>query len=370
MSMKDAEMPARKSSIARRDFIKFGGGAVASMNMLNADTAGAQGQPWWEAHPSKAGVGRPVSIDVHAHWAPEAYTKTLAELGHPIANPFALDFDLDKRRIWMDEHGVQMHVLALSGAMPWQWASLEVGAQLAQIINDAAVEAHTAFPDRFVAAIEMPIRDPGLALKELNRVAGKPGMRAVHLPDSAERREYLFEPTFEPIFARCEELGYPIVFHQMDGEVNTFGSRPAGPGLDAAFSHAVEATKFITTGTLDKFPKLEIVLPHAGGAFPYVAGRVEHFLYHMPNLSSGGQVKLARPFREYVRQFHYDYLIYYPEAFRFLMSFVGPDRIVVGTDSFAAKDIEYPNAVLDQFNLSASDRELILRGNAIRLLHL
>jgi len=46
--------------------------------------------------------------------------------------------------------------------------------------------------------------------------------------------------------------------------------------LDATFDHAVMATKFILSGTLDKFPRLQIVLPHAGGAFPYLAGRVDH----------------------------------------------------------------------------------------------
>jgi predicted TIM-barrel fold metal-dependent hydrolase len=49
---------------------------------------------------------------------------------------------------------------------------------------------------------------------------------------------------------------------------------------------------------------------------------------------------------------------------------VGTDRIVVGTDDFAAKDVDYPNNVLDQFNLSPADRDRILRGNAVRLLGL
>lgn len=82
----------------------------------------------------------------------------------------------------------------MNGAMPWQWASPKAGAHLAQIISAAAIEAHTAFPDRFVAGVEMSIRSPELALQELNRVAGKPGMRAVHLPNSIEGNDYLFEP--------------------------------------------------------------------------------------------------------------------------------------------------------------------------------
>src|SRR5712692_1356950 len=350
-----------KSTQGRRDFLKLGAGTVI-----------AQGLPAWEARPAKPGSVRPISIDMHTHWAPEGYVKAQVEMGRPEpANRNPLDFDLDKRRKWMDEHGVQMHVLTLSGGMPWQWATPEQGMRLAQIVNDAAIEAHMAFPDRFVAGIAIPVRDPVMALKELNRVAGKPGMRAVHLPNSIEQRDYLFEPAFDPILARCQELGYPLLFHPLDGDANIYSKRLAGTPsltnwLGFTFEHATTAAKFIITGTLDKFPKLDIVLPHGGGAFPFIFGRIEHGLYNMGAV----QVKLARPFKEYVRRFHYDYLNYYPEALRFLIKEVGADRIVIGTDLFAAKDIEYPNSFVEQLGLPGKDLDLILRGNARRLLHL
>ena len=141
---------------------------------------------------------------------------------------------------------------------------------------------------------------------------------------------------------------------------------PPTPVSINTFAHAVLAAKFISTGTLDKFPKLEIVLPHAGGAFPYVAGRLEHFMDHM----GATRPKPERPFKTYVRRFHYDYLTYHPEGFRFLLNLVGSDRIVVGTDSFNARDIEYPSAVVEQFKLPAVDRDRILKGNAGRLFRL
>ena len=373
--MRVSRLSAGKGTIGRRDFLGLGAGAAAGlMGVTNASaqTASSPGVPWWEARPGKGGVGRPMAIDMHAHWSPEPYSKALAELGQRGGNPYPLDFDLDKRRQWMDEHGDLMHCLTLSGAMPWQRATAQEGAHLARVINDAGIQAHQKYPDRFVIGVELPIRDAALALAELNRVAGQPGVRAVHLPDSIERHDYLFDPGFAPVLARIEELQYPIIFHQMDGEVNNFGgSRTLGPpnlspGIDAAIEHTFLASKFIYTGTLDKYPNLQIVLPHAGGAFPYLAGRVEHFLYHMNDHSTS----LPHPFREYLRRFHYDYLIYYPEAFRFLLGLVGSDRIVVGTDHFAAKDIDYPSAVLDQFDLPAADRERILKGNAQRLLRL
>src|SRR5207249_5109812 len=190
------DMNGKHGQMRRRDFLKFSAGAVF-----------AQAVPAWEARPANPKTVRPVSIDMHTHWAPEAYVKAQIDMGRPApANRNPLDVDLDKRRKWMDEHGIQMHVLTLSGGMPWQWATPDEGMRLAQIVNDAAIEAHTAFPERFVAGIAMPVKDPAMALKELNRVAGKPGMRAGHLPNSMEQRDYLFEASFEPVLARCQEL--------------------------------------------------------------------------------------------------------------------------------------------------------------------
>ena len=343
--------------------MKLGAGAGAMM-ALSAGRASA-----------RPGISRPVSIDLHAHWVPEAYGKALAEL-KPAAggsrNP--LEFDLDARRKWMDQHGIEMHALTLSGAMPWWWVEPDVGAHLAQIVNDAGVEAHTAFPDRFVAGIELSIRSPELALRELNRVAGKPGLRAAHLPNSIEGRDYIFEPEYAPLLARCEELGYPILFHPLDGEANYYGGkeRLGGPLTESTnisntlgfpFETATTATKFIVTGTLDKFPRLEILLPHSGGCFPYVAGRVDTGLVKR-------NFKLQHPFRDYIRRFHYDSLAYYPETLRFMIDLVGSDRVVIGSDDFAGMSVEYPNALVDKLNLPAEDRDRILKGNAARLLRL
>jgi len=369
--MKDPEGAARRPVLGRRSFLQSaaaagaGAGLGALTTLRPSDTAAqAPLQPWWNARPSSANANRPVAIDLHAHWVPPPYARAMADLGRPLGNPFPLELDIEQRRKWMDEHGVQMHVLTLNGGMPWQLVTPQEGERLAQIVNDAGVEAHRAFPDRYLASIELPIRDADAALKELNRVAGKPGLRAVHLPDSIDNRDYLFQPEFVPLLARIEELGYPILFHNLNSDL--FGRRPADAGLDNTFAHAVLAAKFISTGTLDRFPRLEIVLPHAGGAFPFVAGRLEHFQDHM----GGDRPKPQRPFKTYVRRFHYDYLTYHPEGLRFLLDLVGADRIVVGTDSFNARDIEYPSAVIEQFTLPAADRDRILKGNAIRLFRL
>lgn len=372
------EKPASQRVIDRRDFIKIGTAAGAAL-LAEAKVlaASAPGNPQSVAQRNPATGGGGGLIDAHAHWVPESYAQALMDLGHPttsIHSPLEVNVNLEQRVQWMDARGIQMHVLTLDGGMPWQWASSADGARLAQLVNDAAVAAHLKYPTRFMAGIEMPIREPALALRELNRMAGKPGMRAIHLPNSIANSDFVFEPAYEPLWARCEQLGYPILFHPLDGEENIYGGKERlgnplavsanlGNTLGFPFESATTAAKFIVTGTLDKFPRLEILLPHSGGCFPYVAGRIERGL-------AAKKFKLQRPFREYIRRFHYDSITYYPETLRFLIALVGSDRVVIGTDDYAPMDVEEPNTPIEQLHLPAEDRDLILHGNAKRLFRL
>src|SRR5579864_6006927 len=135
-SERDSKMDGTDSRIGRRKFMKLGAasaaaaigaGGAGAVAMLNGVAAGAQaaqgggaaspssaasqatqgthGTPWWAARPTNGKVGKPEAIDLHSHWSPEPYDKALAAIGQPLNNPFPLDYDLDKRRQWMDEHG-------------------------------------------------------------------------------------------------------------------------------------------------------------------------------------------------------------------------------------------------------------------------
>jgi aminocarboxymuconate-semialdehyde decarboxylase len=386
--------------LGRRDFIKSGA-LTAAAGLAATAAVGARARSAAESQAVRAlgkksyaasgpdkpwlipqrKMSRPVTVDTHTHWAPEAYLKAKAELGHPdFLNP--LNYDMGHRLEWMDQLGVQTIVLTLGGFMPWQWIQPQDGLHIARIVNDAAVQAHAAHPDRFLAGIELPVGYAEGSLQELNRMAGKPGMVGVHVPNSLAGREYLFEPDFAPVLARVEQLGLPLLIHPLDGEPNWFdGHRladansgtnpsPKGPAslfpgltnsLGETFEQATTMAKLIVSGTLDKYPRLTPVIFHAGGAFPFVAGRVE--------ARTWGASHLERPFKEYLRRFYYDNLTYYPIALRFLIDLVGIDRVVVGTDNMFTNFAQMlpPNTLVDQLELSAEERDLVLSGNARRL---
>lgn len=387
---------ATTKGIGRRDFLKAGA-AVTAASVLAPGKLSAQSTTGANSYVEKFGQkgvpkpwnvpqlpGPPVSIDVHTHWAPPEYIKLKAQFGKPdTSNPS--NYDMVKRIAWMDANGEKMQVLTLGGFMPWQWVTPEQGIQIAQVTNDAAMEVHAKYPDRFLAGIELPVGAPDLSLKELDRVAGKPGMVIVHLPNSLAGREYLFEPAFAPVLARCNELNLPLLIHPLDGEPNWYaghrladeysGPSPAAlfPGLTnqvgETFEQATTISKMIVNGTLDKYPNLQIVAAHAGGAFPFIAGRVDW---------RGGDSGLQHPFLSYLRRFYYDSMAFYPPALKFMVELVGADRVVVGTDNMGggqgnANDNRPhggPHSVIDLVELSADDRDLILRGNLNRLFKL
>ena len=352
----------------RRTFLKQLG-LGAAVTAVSADIVGTAAAQNRGAQPTASRVR---SVDMHSHWSPDAYNKAFAaKVGKPpdeVNNP--LYVDRVKRTQWMDQNGIQVHLLTMSGRMPWWQVSAADGAELARIINDEAIAWHTADPNRFFGAAELPVKDPQLALKELNRVAGNPGIRAVHVPNSIEGQDYLFEPAFEPVFARIEELGYPLTFHPLDGEPNMYGGKDRLGGkwglsnpVGFPAEHSTTAAKFIVSGTLDKFPRLEVVLPHAGGSFAFIAGRLDRaFKNRRP--------PLPHSMREYVRRFHYDSLAFWPEALKYVIDVVGSDRLVLGTDIYYAMDEEHPVDFVDQLKLPAADRDRIVGGNAARLLKL
>jgi aminocarboxymuconate-semialdehyde decarboxylase len=384
---------------SRRDFIKTGALASAG-SVLGGCSSGAAQAPAQTAMPSYSGdksyaatatprpwtlpqrATQPISIDMHTHWAPEGYLKAKAALGRPdFLDP--INHDLGRRKKLMNALGIQMSVLTLGGFRPWQWVTPKQGAQIAQVTNDAAIEAHAAYPDTFLAGIEMNCSDPVGSLAELNRVAGKPGMVCVHLPTNLGGREFLYEPEFAPVLARTEELGLPIILHPLDGEPNWFAGHrladessgvapnadsnsPANrfPGLTNSLGNSLEMgvtiSKLIVSGTLDKYPNLTFIATMGGGAMPYAMGRLE---------ARGGN-KAKQPVYSYLRRFYFDSLTFWSPSLRYLAEIVGSDRIVLGTDNMYGPGerqmSDQPHSLVDQ-SFNDEDRQLVLRGNLKRL---
>ena len=363
-----------KHALPRRQVLQ-GGLAAAAVGAVGA--AGTAAVAPRVAMAAPAGGAR--AIDIHAHYYPQAYLDVLGEQG----KQYNLDYraapdgffigpqrfetkftDLTLRLADMDARGVQMHALSLTAPMLY-FAEPVVSQRLAVAWNDGASAAHQAHPDRFVGLATLPMGDPDRAVDELNRASQLPGIRGVYLGTNIQDRD-LDDPMFRPVFARIEALGLPVFLHPLKtigGE--RLGVKPyylnnlIGNPLDTAIACA----HLIFGGVLDRYPKLEVCLPHSGGVMPILMGRWDHGTKVRPELKY-----MPRPPSEYLRRFSYDTVSHSKPIMQFVIAQVGIDRIMLGSDYCFDMGDEHPVEVVEALGLDSEQRALVLRDNAAKLL--
>ena len=329
----------------------------------------------------------PRAVDVHAHFYPESFFKIIEQEGAPFgirvdrSDPKgprlagagapgppldATYWDVDRRVRAMDRAGVAVHVLSLTAPMT-HWARGETARRVARAVNDAMAEAHRAYPERFVGCATLPMQEPALAREELERAAGLPGIRAVYMGTNVNGRE-LSDPEFQPLFERCQALGLPVLLHPL----SVIGHQRLQPFylhnfLGNPFDTAIAAAHLVFGGVLDRFPKLQVCLPHAGGALPILYGRLTHGQGVRPETRGVAR----KPFKAYLRRFTYDTISHSPEILRYLVATVGADRVMLGSDYCFDMGYTRPRDIITKHaRLGRADQARILGGNALRLLRL
>jgi aminocarboxymuconate-semialdehyde decarboxylase len=212
----------------------------------------------------------------------------------------------------------------------------------------------------------LPMQDPARALKELERAAKLPGMRGIYLATNVNGVE-LDDRRFWDVYAKAEELDWPVFLHPVEtiglDRTRSYYLRNL---LGNPYDTGVAAASLIFGGVLDLFPKLEVNLPHAGGAFPGLIGRLDHGtkvrpeLRHMKHLPS-----------DYLRRFTYDTIGHDDRINMNLVRLVGADRVMLGSDYCFDMGYTEPVQVVERLReLSSGEREQILGATAARLLKL
>ena len=324
------------------------------------------------------------TVDIHAHWYPEEWLALFAGDGagegaalertgdrfllraKHITNAFDERFVVvDERVKAMDARGIDVHALSLTTPMVY-WASPPLGLALSQAFNDAASAAHRKHPQRLVGLAMLPMQAPDLALRELERTAKLPGIKGMYLATNVNGEE-LDERKFWDVYAKCEELGWAIFLHPVDtiGLDRTkkyYLKNLCGNPYDTG----VAVAHLIFGGVMDRFPNLEVNLPHAGGTFPWLIGRWDHGAKVRPELKH-----MKRPPSSYLKRFTYDTIGHDDRINTNLVRLVGADRVTLGSDYCFDMGLDDPLATVNRIaGLSAEDKERSCGGNARKLLRL
>ncbi|HEU0060481.1 MAG TPA: amidohydrolase family protein [Hyphomicrobiaceae bacterium] len=273
----------------------------------------------------------------------------------------------------MDASGISVQVLSTSGP----GADLVDGAEgiaIAREMNDALAAAIGHHPDRFRGFAHLPMREPDAAAQELVRAVKTLGFCGALINGMTNDR-FLDDARFEPILAAAQELDVPIYLHphlapQAVRELY-YSNLPGATGyvLEAAgwgwhAETAVHVLRLVLAGTLDRHPRLKLIIGHMGEGLPAMLARCDQ-------VSEAYIQHLSRPISRTILEQVWittSGMFSQPPLLASLLTF-GIDRILFSVDyPYAAN--ENGRAFLDSLTLAPADLAKLAHGNADRLLKL
>ena len=307
------------------------------------------------------------AIDVHAHYLTPSYRQACEAAGQVQPDGFLAlpEWDSETALRLMDHLGVAAALLSISSPGV-HFGNDEAARILAHQVNEEGTDIVVAHPARFGLLASLPLPDIEGALAELIHALDTLHADGIALLTQYQGH-YLGDPLFEPLMAELDRRHAVAVLHPTSPacwEAVSFG-RPR-PMLEFPLDTTRAVFNLALTGTLDRYPNIRFVVPHAGGALPVLADRVHSFAMVFP---SDGQQSVD--VLTALRRLYYDLAgTPLPRALPALLSLVEPDRLLYGSDFpfTPAPLVEFLATMLSTIDiLDQAQQQDMLRGNALRL---
>jgi len=287
--------------------------------------------------------------------------------------------DLHDRRLrLMDQHGLELMLLSLNSPAVQAIANPTRAHELARRANDFLAEQVARRPDRFQGLAALPMQDPDLAIKELQRCVKELGFRGALVNGFSQVNDtntvvYYDLPQYWPFWEAIERLDVPFYLHPRNplpgwAQIYEGHSWLLGPTWAFGQETAVHALRLMGSGLFDKHPNLTIILGHMGEGLPYSMWRVDHrnaWVKAPPHHRA--QKKIADYFQS-------NFYITTSGNFRTQTLIdaileLGADRIMFSTD-WPFENIDHAADWFDSASISEADRQKIGRLNALKLFKL
>jgi len=188
-------------------------------------------------------------------------------------------FDPAVRDKAMDVDGIAGEIIFADGDSVTGQESPPFGAGLAagQITDPALAFAGARAHNRWLVdfCATDPVRRAGVALvpvihdvaeavKEVESLAGTPGIRGVMVPTMWHDKPSYGHPSYDPFWAACAEAGLVVHTHSGEGDWDSYNDNLAQFVLEVPFwTHRI-LWQLLLSGKFDKFPNLRYVVVECG----------------------------------------------------------------------------------------------------------
>lgn len=278
----------------------------------------------------------------------------------------------------MDVNGMEMMILSLNAPAVQAILSPQKANEVAVRANDFLAEQVAKRPTRFQAFAALPLQDPDLATREMERCIKQLGFKGALVNgfsqvNTPENCVYYDAPQFAGFWDVVEKLDVPFYLHPRNpigAWAQIYDGHPWLMGPTWAFGQetAVHALRLMASGLFDKYPKLQIILGHMGEGLPYSMWRID-------NRNAWVDLPKTYPAKKtFGEYFQNNFYITTSGNFRTqtlidALLEIGADRILFSTD-WPFENVDHAAKWFDSAAISEADRVKIGRTNAARLFKL
>ncbi len=272
----------------------------------------------------------------------------------------------EKRIEDMEMVGVDMQVICTIPVLFYYWAKAEDCLETAKYLNDHIAEICQKYPKKFVGLATVPMQDPEMAARELERCVKELGLCGAQIGSHINDWN-LSDNELYPFYQSCEELSASLFVHPWDMMAKEKMRKywlPWLVGMPAETSLAI--CSMIFGGIFEKFPKMRVAFSHGGGAFPGTLGRIEHGFKMRPDL-----VAVDNPVnpRDYCGKFWVDSITFDSDMLQYIVKLFGADKVCLGSDyPFPLGELN-TGSLIDNTPFSDEIRQKLLQDSALAWLN-
>lgn len=299
--------------------------------------------------PAAHSPAREAIIDVHAHALTDEAVRAIAaaapeldlqltatdersmvlKVAGIVQNPFPrAAMDMAMRLADLDATGIDRQVVSPPPHFFLYESDAAVAARTSEILNDELAALALAHPDRLLTLATVPLQDPHLAVRELERAMALEPVRGVQIGSNV-RGANLDDSALEPFWEAAAALGCFVLVHP---HKIAAGERMKSYYLKNLIGNPLETTiaaaSLLFSGVLTRHPRLKVCLSHGGGFVPYQAGRFRHGW----NIREEGRGAIADGIDAPLGRFLYDTIVHAEDALAFLVAQAGADHVLLGSD--------------------------------------
>ena len=273
--------------------------------------------------------------------------------------------DLDDIRLGIMDGG-QVTCGIISASTGIEDLPAEESVKCAKATNDAIAAACRRHPGRLMGSISLPAKDVEASLKELDRAVNELGLLYWHT-HSNYMDSFVYEEKYEPIFAKCAELGIPIYIHP-NFATNDYLNDPNL--LIYAFTADTTRTLLllIKNGIFDRYPNLQIIIGHGGEFLAYGMDRDDNRTLVADEKFN--PCKMEQSLTTYFKRRNILMTtsgIYDPAVIHFLIECIGIDSLLFATD-YPYEEFAEQFHFINNLDLTPEQKEQIFHGNADRFI--